>query len=130
MKKTTANEIIESFESSFAAGQEIPFALELVWLKKAIGRYGVELGPLAFQEEVLEFDTELDRYTIDCLAEFMKQLFLEREVSLANRRIDMAGRDLAISASGSLKKYTRDELTYVTAKAEKMVQDLKASLSP
>ena len=38
-KRTQASEIIESFESTFADKQVIPFSLELMWLKKAIGRY-------------------------------------------------------------------------------------------
>ena len=40
-KRTQASEIIESFESTFADKQVIPFSLELMWLKKAIGRYSV-----------------------------------------------------------------------------------------
>ena len=51
-KRTQASEIIESFESTFADKKVIPFSLELMWLKKAIGRYSVELDPLNFDEEI------------------------------------------------------------------------------
>ena len=58
MHKTNAFEIIESFESSFQDKCVIPFELEMVWLKKAISRFSVELDPLTFDAEILEFDAE------------------------------------------------------------------------
>ena len=36
MKNTSASEIIDIFESSFADKQVIPEALELIWLKKKL----------------------------------------------------------------------------------------------
>ena len=60
MKNTSASEIIEVFESSFADKHVIPLDLELVWLKKAIGRYSKELTDLTFDEETLEFNCVLD----------------------------------------------------------------------
>ena len=38
-KMTTAQDVIDFFESSFADKQVIPFDLELIWLRKAISRY-------------------------------------------------------------------------------------------
>ena len=35
---TTAQEVFDSFESSFQDKVVIPEALELLWLKKAVGR--------------------------------------------------------------------------------------------
>ena len=43
MANTKAQEVFDSFESSFKDKNVIPDALELVWLKKAIGRYSIEL---------------------------------------------------------------------------------------
>ena len=56
MANTNAQEVIDSFESSFADRQVLPESLEMVWLKKAIGRYSVELDPLNFDEELWEFE--------------------------------------------------------------------------
>ena len=70
---TTANEVFDSFESTFKDKVVIPEALELVWLKKAVGRYSIELSPINFDSNVLEFDRELDQDSIDTLAAFMKQ---------------------------------------------------------
>ena len=55
MKNTSASEIIEFFESSFADKHVIPLDLELVWLKKAIGRYIVDFY-IASAKIVIELD--------------------------------------------------------------------------
>ena len=51
MENTTANEVIQSFESSFVDKRILPKSLELEWLKKAIARFSVELDPLTFDDE-------------------------------------------------------------------------------
>ena len=125
MANTNAREIIDSFESSFADRQVLPASLEMVWLKKAIGRYSVELDPLNFDEELLEFDTRLDRYVIDTLAEFMKQLYMERQYSLVNKRVSIVGKDLSLDGGGSQKIHTKNELDYVQNQASNMVENQK-----
>ena len=125
MKKTTASEVIRFFESSFADKREIPYELEMVWLKKAIGRYGNELAPLSFDDEVLEFDTELDAYVIDTLAAIMKESYQERQVSLVNKRISIASKDLSIDGSGGTKAAEETHLNYVKKKVSEMIASLK-----
>lgn len=125
MANTQASEIIDSFESSFADRQVLPESLEMVWLKKAIGRYSVELDQLNFDEELLEFDCVLDRYAIDTLAEFMKQLYMERQYSLINKRVSIVGKDLSIDGGGSQKSHTKVELEYTQSKASEMVENQK-----
>lgn len=128
MANTEASEIIDSFESSFADRQVLPEALEMVWLKKAIGRYSVELDPLNFDEDILEFDCKLDRYVIDTLAEFMKQLYMERQYSLVNKRVSIVGKDLSIDGSGSQKTHTKVELEYSQSKASEMIDNQKPTV--
>lgn len=125
MKKTTASEVISFFESSFADKREIPHELEMVWLKKAIGRYGNELTPLSFDDEVLEFDTELDAYVIDTLAAIMKETYQERQVSLVNKRISIASRDISIDGADGAKTAEESHLNYVKMKASEMLASLK-----
>ena len=67
MSNTTANEVIQSFESSFVDKKVLPESLEMEWLRKAIGRFSIELDPLNFDVELNEFDCRLDRYVIDTL---------------------------------------------------------------
>lgn len=128
MANTQASEIIDSFESSFADRQVLPESLEMVWLKKAIGRYSVELDQLNFDEELLEFDCTLDRYAIDTLAEFMKQLYMERQYSLVNKRVSIVGKDLSLDGGGSQKSHTKVELEYTQSKASEMVENQKPTV--
>ena len=129
MANTFAEEIIHSFESSFADMQVLPDSLELEWLKKAIGRYSVELSPLNFNEELLVFDACLDRYSIDILAEMMKQMYLERQWSLVNKRFSIVGKDLSIDGNDGAKTAAKEELEYVRAKTAEMIQKQKTQQS-
>ena len=124
-KNTTFDEVIDSFESSFQDKCIIPFELEMMWLKKAIGRFSVELDPLVFDEEILEFDCKLDRYVIDTLASFMKQYYMERQYSLVNKRISVIGKDISIDGGGNQKTHTKYELDYSTLQAIDMIENQK-----
>ena len=125
MANTTAQEVIDFFESSFADKHVLPDSLELVWLRKAIGRYSIELDQLNYDEEIMQFDTKLNDYVISTLAEFMKQLYMERQYSLVNKRVSIVGKDLSWDASNSSKKYTKDELDYTSHKTVNMVENQK-----
>lgn len=127
MGNTTANEVIQSFESSFADKSVLPESLEMEWLKKAVGRYSVELSDLNFDIELFQFDTELDRYTIDTLAEFMKQSYQERQYSKVNKRISITGKDIGIDGSNGSKTATKAELDYISEKANTMVGNQKVT---
>ena len=117
--------MIDFFESSFADKHVLPDSLELVWLRKAISRYSIELDQLNYDEEIMQFDTKLNDYVISTLAEFMKQLYMERQYSLVNKRVSIVGKDLSWDASNSSKKYTKDELDYTSNKTVNMVENQK-----
>lgn len=125
MEVTTAREVFDSFESSFQDKKIIPFELQLVWLKKAVGRYSVELEPLNFCVADLSFDKRLDQYTIDTLGAFMKQSYQEREVSKVNKRVSIVGKDISIDGNNGSKTAARSELEYDDSKSAKMVQNQK-----
>ena len=125
MSNTTANDVIQSFESSFVDKRVLPVSLEIEWLKKAVGRYSIELDPLNFDEELLEFDIKLDRYVIDTLAAFMLQLYQERQVSLVNKRVSIVGKDLSIDGSGNSKTAEKNHLEYVRAQVVEMIENQK-----
>jgi len=122
MEGTTAQEVYDSFESSFRDKEIIPETLELVWLKKAVARYSTELEPISFSEEEMAFDEVIDQYAIDTLAAFMKQLYQEREVSKVNKRVSIVSKDLSIDGNGNSKSASRSELEYDSSKSEFMVQ--------
>ena len=97
----------------------------MIWLKKAIGRYSAELDRLNFDDDELSFDCKLDRYTIDTLAEFMKQLYLERQYSLVNKRVSIVGKDLSLDGGNGQKNHTKNELDYTQSKAFEMIDNQK-----
>jgi hypothetical protein len=100
---TTAQEVFDSFEGMFADKHVIPEELELLWLKKAVARFSVELDPLTFDSENLEFSNELNQYVIDTLAAFMKQMYQEREVSKVNKRVSIVTKDISVDGNGNAK---------------------------
>lgn len=122
---TTAQEVYDSFEASFQDKSVIPPELELVWLLKAIGRYSAELDELSFDETNLIFSEKLDRYAIDTLGAFMKQSYMEREVSKVNKRVSIVTKDLSIDGNGNSKTAAREELEYDRSKTSKMVDNQK-----
>ena len=124
---TQLSDVIESFHSSFMDKREIPDSLEMMWLKKAIGQYSIEISPLSYDEELCEFDSDLDRYTIDVLATTMKVYYLEREYSRVNKITSIVGKDLSVNGQGNLSKYTEDELTKTKAELIEMYDNLKPS---
>lgn len=119
---TSVKEVIDSFESSFRDKCEIPLSLELVWLKKAIARYNIELSEITFDEKLTTIDGDIDQYTIDTLAAFMKQLYQERELSKVNKRVSIVSKDLSVNGNGAIYSAARNELDYVTSKAEYMIE--------
>lgn len=121
MERTTANEVFDSFDSSFRDKEIIPDELKLVWLKKAVARYSTELETLNFNEEELSFDIAIDQYAIDTLAAFMKQLYQEREVSKVNKRVSIVSKDISIDSGGHSKTASRNELLYDETKSNLMV---------
>jgi hypothetical protein len=124
---TSAQDVIQSFEASFQDKREIPEALEMEWLNKAVGRYSVELEPLEYDDELGEFSTKLDRYIIDTLAAFMKQSYQERELSKVNKRVSIVGKDISINSGGHLSTAARNELLYDESKSSEMIANQKAT---
>ena len=117
---TRAQDVIESFESSFADKKKLPFDLELMWLKKAIARYSAELYKLNFDVIDNVFDSVLDQYVIDTLAVYMKQLYQERETSRVNKRVSIVTKSLSIDGTGNAKTAAKNELDYDAAKSDYM----------
>lgn len=97
----------------------------MIWLEKAIGRYSVELDPLNYDEELTQFDSKLDRYVIDTLAQFMLQMYQERQVSLVNKRISIVGKDLSIDGSNGTKTAEKAHLDYIAWNSSEMVENQK-----
>lgn len=124
---TTAQDVYNSFEASFQDKKEIPEALEREWLKKAIGRYSIEIEDLEFDTDSMEFSADLGRYVIDTLGAFMKQSYQEREVSKVNKRISIVGKDLSIDGNNGSKNAAKSELAYDDLKSLEMLNNQKST---
>lgn len=122
---TMAREVFESFESSFRDKAVIPEDLELLWLKKAVGRYTTELDPIIFNEDEMEFDCKLDQYVIDTLAMFMLQMYDEREWSKVNKQISIVGKDISIDGAGHTKTAAKAKVEYSNSESERMISNQK-----
>jgi hypothetical protein len=122
---TEADEIIQSFESNFADKNELPSTLELMWLKKAVARYSTEIEEVEYDEEEEVFTSKLSQYAIDTMANYMWQLYQEREVSKVNKRVSIIGKDLSWNSAGNLNKYNVEELAYIANKSSEMTEHQK-----
>lgn len=125
MANTTANDVIQSFESSFVDRHVLPAELENVWLLKAIGRYSAEISPLNYDETLKMFDSKLDRYAIDTLAQIMNFLYQQRQLSLVNKRESIVGKDLSIDGGSHTKVAARYEYDYSAAETRDMIENQK-----
>lgn len=122
---THAEEIIDSFESNFADKRPLPDALVYIWLLKAIARFSCEIEEVTFDEESRTFSEKLHPYAIDTMANYMWQLYQEREVSKVNKRVSIVGKDLSFDGSGNSKKYASAELNYISNKSSEMTEHQK-----
>lgn len=128
MGNTKAQEVFDSFEASFQNKTIIPDGLELIWLKKAIARYSVELEPLYFNLDTMEFDKSIGQYVIDTLAAIMKELYQKREVSKVNKRISIVGKDISIDGNNGSKTAAREELENDMTTCSQMIQNQKQTV--
>lgn len=124
-KITTAKDVIDFFESSFADKQIIPLELEMIWLRKAISRYSLELDPLVFDSELAQFDCILNDIVISTLAAFMKEYYQERQVSKVNKRVSIVGKDLSIDGSNGTKTSEKSHLDYVAENSRTLIGNQK-----
>ncbi len=121
---TGVGEVIDSFEASFQDKSIIPLELELLWLKKAVAQYSVEIEPISLVDEET-FDGVIDQYVIDTLAQMMKVYYMEREVSKVNKRVSIVSKDLSIDGNNGSKTAAKNELDYNVVKATIMTANQK-----
>jgi len=122
---TKFSEVYDSFESSFQDKCIIPEELELLWLKKAVAQYSIEIEELPYDEEEGIFEITLNQYVIDSIAQAMKVFYMEREVSKVNKRVSIVSKDISIDGNNGSKTAARAELEYNDLKLERMYANQK-----
>ena len=121
---TQFSEVIDSFHSIIMDKREIPESLELMWLKKAIAEYGVELSPLEYDEEIGEFKTDIGQYSIDTLSLLMKSYYVSREVSKNNKIATIVAKDISINGNNGLQKYSKEEYDTLMVEISERISNL------
>ena len=122
MKKvSTYQDVVNSFHSTFQDKVENPDALERVWFFKAVGKFSHEIARLNIDEELFEFDIQLERYVIDTLGVMMKEFYQQTELSKVNKRISIVSKDISIDGSNGTKTATKAELEMVNEEVRNMV---------
>lgn len=124
---TTANEVFQYFETYMRDKEVIPEVLELYWLKRAVARYTLELEPLEFDEELMEFDSKLSGTVIDTLAAMMVQMYQHRQVSKVNKRASIVTKDISIDTVSNTKTAEKNLLDYDTDVCDYMIHHQKTS---
>ena len=118
---TTYEEVIKSFHSTFQDKVVVPESLEKEWFLKAVGKYSFEIDPITYIDELEEFDSQLNRYTIDTLGLMIKKFYQERELSKVNKRISIVSKDLSIDGSNGSKTAAKNELDKVCEELDNMI---------
>lgn len=124
---TTANEVFQYFETYMRDKEVIPESLELYWLKRAIARYALELEPLEFDEELMEFNAKISDTVIDTLAAMMVQMYQHRQVSKVNKRASIVTKDFSLDTVSNTKTAEKNLLDYDTDVCDYMVHYQKDS---
>ena len=127
MANTQAQEVYNAFEATFSDKKEIPESLELQWLKMSVGRYNAEIAidePLNFDEELLEFDKQVDQYTISTLGQMIRELYQEREFSRVTKIASIVG-EISVNGTNGLQKYSKEELDDHSNKVNSMIDNQK-----
>lgn len=125
MAVSTAKEVFDSFETSFQDKSIIPVDLELLWLKKAVAQYSIEISDVSLDESGSEFTEQLDQYVIDTLAQMMKVYYMEREVSKVNKRVSIVSKDISIDGNNGSKTAAKNELDYNDVRMQIMTANQK-----
>ena len=93
----------------------------------SVGRYNAEIAidePLNFDEELLEFDKQIDQYTISTLGQMIRELYQEREFSRVTKIASIVG-EISVNGTNGLQKYSKEELDYHTSKTNDMIENQK-----
>lgn len=107
----TYQTVIDLFESSFASKEIIPEDLEVVWFKRAVGRYSFEISPIQYNEKTQEIDSD-NMIVADTLALYMLLFWKERDKAKINMRGQIVTKDISLNGGGAV--YTAAKNDYET----------------
>lgn len=107
----TYQTVMDLFESSFVSKEIIPEDLEMVWFKRAVGRYSFEISPIQYNEKTQEIDSD-NMIVADTLALYMLLFWKERDKAKINMRGQIVTKDISLNGGGAV--YTAAKNDYET----------------
>lgn len=111
----TYQTVMDLFESSFVSKEIIPEDLEMVWFKRAVGRYSFEISPIQYNEKTQEIDSD-NMIVADTLALYMLLFWKERDKAKINMRGQIVTKDISLNGGGAV--YTAAKNDYETILAQ------------
>lgn len=126
MANTTFTDIETRFHSMPMTKFEIPVGLEQEWLKTAVADYELDLGKnLGFDEDAMEFSSNLDGSTIRLLALMMYVSYLQRELSRVMALNGVYGKDIQLTGTDATKRVTKSELEFEITRVHTILHKMK-----
>jgi len=107
---TTYENVLSSYQSVFMDKYPIPEGLEFQWFLDANAEYALEIKDLEFDEELMEYPTQLPQKVVLTLASIMKSKYSEREFSRVNKLNNIIGKDISLNGMGDSKRFAEREL--------------------
>lgn len=122
---TSAQNVIDSFESIMREKVALSTSLEQQWVLDSVAEYNLQIGTLNYNSTSFTFDEDLDQSIIMILGCLVKLRYLRREVSRVNKINNIITKDLTLNGSGDSKRMTIEEAKMEIEQTEKLINMLK-----
>lgn len=122
---TSAQNVIDSFESIMREKVALSTSLEQQWVLDSVAEYNLQIGTLNYNSTSFTFDEDLDQSVIMILGCLVKLRYLRREVSRVNKINNIITKDLTLNGSGDSKRMTIEEAKMEIEQTEKLINMLK-----
>lgn len=124
---TTAQNVIDSFESTMREKVALSASLEQQWVLDAVAEYNTEIGELIYSSTSQEFDGTLSQSIVTALGYLVKLRYLEREMSRVNKINNIITKDLSLNGNGEAKRMTMEELKFEYGRITDLLNKMKTS---
>lgn len=120
----TYQTVIDLFESSFASKEIIPEDLEVVWFKRAVGRYSFEISPIQYNEKTQEIDSD-NMIVADTLALYMLLFWKERDKAKINMRGQIVTKDISLNGGGAVYTAAKNDYEVILEQLNDLITKQK-----
>lgn len=125
MANTSAEDVINSFQSTIRDRELLAPGLQYQWFLDALGEFQLEISELDYDTATQVFGSELPLYVINTLGYLMKVRYLERELSRVNKLNNIITKDLSLNGMGDAKRATAAEYASELARTKELIHKQK-----